>query len=100
MAILIREEQMLDELHKLAPERWNEVLEFIRYLRYKSQRKTESTVSNKMTASDLLNSEIVGMWADRTDISDSYTFARELRKTAETQRMQRYTENITVLFVR
>ena len=89
MAILIQEEQMLDELHKLAPERWSEVLEFIRYLRYKSKRKTDSSISNRMTANDLLNSEIVGIWADRTDISDSHTFARELRKTAETQRKQR-----------
>lgn len=90
MAILIREEQMLDELRKLAPDRWSEVLEFIRYLHYKSQRKTEFEKTHKMTAGDLLNSEIVGIWADRTDIPDSLTFARELRKTAETQRMQRY----------
>lgn len=36
----------------------------------------------RSTAQDLLNSEIVGMWADRTDISDSVEFARELREQA------------------
>ncbi|HLK16074.1 MAG TPA: hypothetical protein VKT78_14805 [Fimbriimonadaceae bacterium] len=34
------------------------------------------------TATDLLNSEIFGMWADRTDIKDSAAFVRELRERA------------------
>ncbi|MBX7133186.1 MAG: hypothetical protein K1X67_10965 [Fimbriimonadaceae bacterium] len=34
------------------------------------------------TAQDLLNSEIVGMWADRVDIADSASFAREIRERA------------------
>ncbi len=34
------------------------------------------------TAADLLNSEIFGMWADRTDIDDSAEFARNLRDRA------------------
>ena len=33
----------------------------------------------RSTGKDLLNSEIFGMWADRTDIEDSVEFARELR---------------------
>ncbi|HET6382995.1 MAG TPA: hypothetical protein VFJ58_06350 [Armatimonadota bacterium] len=34
------------------------------------------------TGQDLLHSEIFGMWADRTDISDSVEFAAELRGRA------------------
>lgn len=36
----------------------------------------------RSTAKDLLNSEIFGMWADRTDIKDSAEFVRELRERA------------------
>lgn len=35
-----------------------------------------------MTARDLLDSELVGMWADRTDIGDSSEYARQLREQA------------------
>lgn len=38
-----------------------------------------------LTAGDLLNSEVVGMWADRDDIGDSVEFARKLRREAETR---------------
>lgn len=48
----------------------------------KSQR-TASTPRKHMTAADLLNSEIVGMWGDREDIDDSVTFANQLRQKAE-----------------
>jgi hypothetical protein len=34
------------------------------------------------TLGDLLKSEIVGMWADRTDIGDGVEFARNLRDNA------------------
>ena len=36
-----------------------------------------------MTAGDLLESGLVGMWGDRTDIGDSVQFARRLREQAE-----------------
>ncbi len=36
-----------------------------------------------MTARQLATSEIVGMWADRTDIGDSVEFARKLREQAQ-----------------
>jgi hypothetical protein len=39
-----------------------------------------------MSASDLLQSGLVGMWADRTDIGDSREFARRLREQAQTRR--------------
>jgi len=34
----------------------------------------------KSTARDLLESDIVGMWADRTDIGDSDQFVRKFRE--------------------
>jgi len=38
-----------------------------------------------MTARDLLDSGLVGLWADREDITDSSEFARHLREKAETR---------------
>ncbi len=35
------------------------------------------------TGAEIAASEAVGMWADRTDITDSTAFARELRRAAE-----------------
>lgn len=39
-----------------------------------------------MTASDLLHSGLVGMWAGRTDLGDSRQFARRLREQAQSRR--------------
>jgi hypothetical protein len=36
------------------------------------------------TAADLLQSGLIGLWADRTDIGDSRDYARELRERAQT----------------
>ncbi|HET7088671.1 MAG TPA: hypothetical protein VFL17_08485 [Anaerolineae bacterium] len=36
-----------------------------------------------MTAANLLDSGLVGLWEDRTDIADSAEFARQLRRQAE-----------------
>jgi type III secretory pathway lipoprotein EscJ len=38
-----------------------------------------------MTARDLLNSDLIGMWKDR-DIKDSVAYARQLREEAQTRR--------------
>ncbi len=42
-----------------------------------------------LSASDLLNSGLVGMWAARSDIGDSREFARRLREQAQTRRQDR-----------
>jgi len=39
----------------------------------------------RLTARQLLNSELIGLWKDRTDITDSVTYARELREKAQTR---------------
>lgn len=41
-----------------------------------------------LTAKDLIGSEIVGLWRDRTDISDSACFARQLREDAQNRMKQ------------
>ena len=37
----------------------------------------------RLTARQLLNSGLIGLWKDRTDITDSATFARQLREQAQ-----------------
>ncbi|GAB4505732.1 MAG: hypothetical protein Fur0043_27300 [Anaerolineales bacterium] len=39
-----------------------------------------------MKGKELLKSGLFGMWADRTDIGDSVTYARKLRKQAQTRK--------------
>ena len=42
-----------------------------------------STPRMRLTASELLDSELIGLWSERTDIPDSVTFARQLRAQAQ-----------------
>jgi len=37
----------------------------------------------RLTAKQLLNSELVGLWKDRTDIRDNLAYARQLREQAQ-----------------
>ena len=43
-------------------------------------------VNKTMTGKDLLNSGLVGIWANRKDIKDSTEYARKLREQAQTRR--------------
>jgi hypothetical protein len=82
----IREEQVLAALRELESTRWEEVLDFIDYLRQRGKpNKTETSNSRRevLTARGLATSELIGLWADRTDLSDSLDFARQLRRQAE-----------------
>jgi hypothetical protein len=45
----------------------------------------QETESRPLTASDLLESGLVGIWADRSDIGDRREFARRLHEQAETR---------------
>ncbi len=48
--------------------------------------ETSTTVSPQIrTVQDLLDSDLVGIWADREDIEDSRSFARRLREAAQTR---------------
>jgi len=48
---------------------------------------TQTAAPATIKASALLHSKLIGLWKDRTDITDSAAFARELREQA--QRRQR-----------
>ncbi|MHB8778026.1 MAG: hypothetical protein ACYC6R_09720 [Anaerolineales bacterium] len=43
-------------------------------------------VNKPMQGKDLLNSGLVGMWAEREDIGDNLAYARKLRTQAQTRR--------------
>lgn len=76
-------EQILDQLHELHPAQWQEVLDFIGYLKHRQVERREHTHRAGLTARDLLESGLVGIWADRNDIEDSLAYARRLRREAE-----------------
>ena len=67
----IREEQVLAALHELETTRWEEVLDFIGDLRQRGNPKTNRAGAATLTARALATSELVGLWADRTDLPDS-----------------------------
>jgi len=81
----VPEQTILDALHQVSPQRWGEVLTFLQSLQPGAPRPGPQTKAT-LTAADLLQSGLVGMWADRTDIGDAREFARRLREHAQTRR--------------
>ena len=77
------ERQVLERLRGLEPDKWAEVLDFIDYLRQRPTARRAQAHTKQLTARDLLQSSIVGLWSNRRDIGDSAAFARQLRKQAE-----------------
>jgi hypothetical protein len=45
-------------------------------LKERARRERAEFGPRELTACDLLQSEVVGLWADREDVIDSLTFAR------------------------
>jgi hypothetical protein len=82
--MVVTERQIINELQNLEPEKWSEVLDFIGYLKHrKAAAKKAQPHSQDLTAQGLLQSGLVGLWANRDDIEDSPDFARSLRRKAE-----------------
>ena len=79
----VTQQQVIEELQNLEPERWFEVLDFIGFLKERASREHEQLGVLELTARALLQSEVVGMWTDRDDIGDSLDFSRRLRRDAE-----------------
>jgi len=73
----VGEQAILDALHQVPVERWDEVLHFLEILK--------NEASPIRTGAEMAKSELVGLWADRDDIGDSREFARRLRREAETR---------------
>jgi len=82
----VTQKQILEELRSLEPSRWSEVLDFIGYLKHRATSERVPAHSQELTACALLQSELVGLWADRDDVGDSLAFARQLRRQAEHRR--------------
>ena len=83
------EAQVLEALHTLDPALWGEVLDFMVFLTQRTTPKRAQAHTQPLTAAALLHSELVGVWADRSDIDDSVSFARQLRQQAEHRSRQR-----------
>jgi hypothetical protein len=45
----------------------------------------EKSIRPRLTARQLLQSDLIGLWKDRSDITDSSTYARKLREQAQTR---------------
>jgi hypothetical protein len=78
----ITPQQILDALQHVPEDRWPDVLETIERLQRIPQSEPQTT-SPVRTGTDLRGSDLIGIWADHTDVSDSREFAQELRRRAE-----------------
>ena len=78
----VTEAQILEALHKLDPALWGEVLDFMGFLTQRTPLKLAQAHTQPLTAADWLQSALVGLWADRSDIADSVAFTRQLRQQA------------------
>jgi len=47
--------------------------------------KSQRSKKKRLTVRELLDSDLIGMWENRTDITDSSIYARQLRKQAQTR---------------
>lgn len=81
---ILEERQILEALRRVPSDRWPDVLRYITSLL--GTARGEAGAPPICTAADLANSDLVGLWADRTDIIDGQTFARQLRQQAEQRR--------------
>ena len=82
----VTETQILDALRQLEPHLRGEVLDFIAFLTYRVSPERAPSHTQPLTAADVLQSELVGLWTARSDIADSVAFARQLRHQAEHRR--------------
>jgi hypothetical protein len=82
----ITQQEIFDAIQRVPTERWGEVLHAIEIL----QVSPASASSSKpvTTGTDLRDSELIGIWADRADMANSQEFARELRQQAEQRNRQ------------
>jgi hypothetical protein len=76
----IDERQVLAALRHIPPQRWGEILHFIDSLQATEGQPTADPAIR--TGTDLRNSGLIGIWADRTDMDNGRQFARRLREQA------------------
>ena len=78
----ITPQQILEATQRVPEERWPAILQVIDGLQRESASELKS-LSPVRIGTDLRDSELIGIWADRTDFVDSREFARGLRREAE-----------------
>ena len=76
----VSEQAILEALQRVPRERWRDVLQFVDSL--VARGSTEPQPPPILTGKDLAGSDLIGIWADRTDIGDSREYARRLREQA------------------
>ncbi|OQW88574.1 MAG: hypothetical protein BWK78_08230 [Thiotrichaceae bacterium IS1] len=84
LLIMTITDQIYQYLPQLSEAESLDVLQFLKFL--ESRKKSlppPSPVKHFMTAQDLLASDLVGLWADRDDLKDSLSYARQLREQAQ-----------------
>jgi hypothetical protein len=80
------EAQILKALSRVGHDHWAEVLNFMMSLSARQTKGRPPGAASIRTSNDLLQSGLVGLWADRHEIADSCAYARELRRRAEQRR--------------
>ena len=75
----VSQKEILDELLGLDPSHWLEVRDFILFLKQRAREESVQPHARPLTGQDLCDLASLGLWADRDDIGDSPSYARELR---------------------
>jgi len=70
-------EQTVRQLHKLPPEKQQEVADFVEFLCIQTRVTGDENISEKPPLAD---EPFVGMWKDREEMQDSVAWVRELRE--------------------
>ena len=78
----ITPDQILNAMQHVPAGRWSEALRAIESLQ-NAPSSTATPASPVKTGNDLRNSGLIGLWADRQDMTNNHEFARELRRDAE-----------------
>ena len=71
----VTEEQILAKLHELEPAAWPKVLAYLNTI------SVGEETPSPITAQDLLESGLVGLWKDK-DMDDSLAYARNLKQAS------------------
>jgi hypothetical protein len=77
----VSEEQIVKALRRVPVERWPEVLSVLERMESGAPSAPIGRPAVR-TGADLANSDLIGIWADRDDITNSQQFARKLRQQA------------------
>jgi hypothetical protein len=81
-------QEILNAIQLVPTERWGDVLQAIESL----QPQSAASAPSVQTGADLRGSDLIGIWADRTDLGNAREFARRLRHDAQQRNRQGRTD--------